>query len=147
MPILWFIPLLIVLVLLGGAYYFARILVYPNTRSYQQSLESAVEDGFMSENGWEELSKEQVIIRSPFDYDLQAYYLPNGESKRTVIVSHGITQNAVNSTKYAQVFLELGFNALVYDHRNHGKSGGQGTTFGYYEADDLRAVIDWLSRR
>ena len=144
MPILWFIPLLIVLVLLGGAYYFARILVYPNTRSYQQSLESAVEDGFMSENGWEELSKEQVIIRSPFDYDLQAYYLPNGESKRTVIVSHGITQNAVNSTKYAQVFLELGFNALVYDHRNHGKSGGQGTTFGYYEADDLRAVIDWL---
>ena len=144
MTILWLIPLLILLVLLGGSYYFARILVYPTTRTYDKSLASAIEDGFLTENGWEALPKEQVSIRSPFGYDLHGYFLPNGSGERTVIVSHGITQNLANAIKYAQVFLNLGFNAMVYDHRNHGKSGGQGTTFGYYEADDLRAVIDWL---
>ncbi len=101
MPLLWLIPLLIILVLLGGSYYFARILVYPNTRTYQQSLESAVEDGLLPENGWEVLPKEQVMIRSPFGYDLHGYFLPNDSAKGTVIVSHGITQNLANSVKYA----------------------------------------------
>ena len=144
MMLLWLIPLLILLLLLGGSYYFARILIYPNTRSYEKSLETAIEDGFLTETGWEALPKEPVSIRSPFGYDLHGYFLPNGSAQRTVIVSHGITQNLVASIKYAQVFLNLGFNALIYDHRNHGKSGGQDTTFGYYEADDLRTAIDWL---
>jgi len=146
MPLLWLIPLTILLVFLFASYYFARILIYPITRTYEKALESAIEDGFFPGNGWEVLPKEQVRIRSPFGYDLQAYYLPNGSEQKTVIISHGITQNSVNSAKYAQVFLDLGFNALVYDHRNHGKSGGKGTTFGYYEADDLRTVIDWLQK-
>jgi len=141
---LWLIPLLILLVLLGGSYYFARILVYPNTKTYDKSLETAIEYGLFTEIEWEALPKEEVSVRSPFGYELFGYYLPNGSAQRTVIVSHGITWNLVNSYKYAQVFLNLGFNALVFDHRNHGKSGGQDTTYGYYEADDLRVVIDWL---
>ena len=144
MTLLWLIPLLILLIFLFASYYFARILIYPVTRSYETTLEYAIEDGILTEKDWEALPKEEVTIRSIFGYDLYGYFLPNGSGHRTVIVSHGITCNLINSIKYAQIFLDLGFNVLVYDHRNHGKSGGKGTTFGYYEADDLCAVIDWL---
>jgi uncharacterized protein len=144
--LLWLIPLLIVVIFIAGGYYFARILVYPAARTYDDSLNATIEDGFLSEKGWEVLPKEQVRIPSPFGYDLHGYFLPNGSAQRTVIVSHGFTCNLINSYKYAQVFHNLGFNTLIYDHRNHGKSGGQNTTYGYYEVDDLRAAIDWLQK-
>jgi pimeloyl-ACP methyl ester carboxylesterase len=36
------------------------------------------------------------------------------------------------------------YNLLLFDFRNHGQSGQAATTQGVREADDLRAVIDWL---
>ena len=147
MTLLWLIPLLVLIFLFGVSYYFSRLIIYPMNQTYESALESAIEDGFLAENQWEEMAKEPFIIRSPFGYDLHGYFLPNGTANRTVIVSHGITSNLIKSYKYAQVFLNLDFNALIYDHRNHGRSGGENTTFGYYEADDLRKVIDWLQEQ
>lgn len=144
MPYLWLIPLLVVIIIAGAGYYFARVMIFPANQTYEDAFQWALDNGHLAENEWENLQKEPVIIHSDYGYDLSGYYLPKEAARGTVIVSHGITSNLVNSLKYAKIFLKLGFSALVYDHRNHGKSGGGNTTFGYYEADDLCKVIDWL---
>lgn len=33
---------------------------------------------------------------------------------------------------------------MIYDQRRHGKTGGDTTSYGYYEKFDLQAVVDWL---
>ncbi len=140
----WLIPLLILFVLAGAGFYFSRVLTQPANQTYEDAQQSAIEDGVLAEGEWEGMAKQAISMPSPYGYRLRGYYLANEGSEKTVIVCHGITSNLINSIKYARVFLDLGFNALIYDHRNHGKSGGENTTFGYYEADDLRTVIDWL---
>lgn len=45
------------------------------------------------------------------------------------------------------LFLELGFNAVLYDHRRHGESGGRSSSYGHYEKEDLAAVVDELKKR
>lgn len=141
---IWLPVLVIVITLLGAGYYFSRKLIYPVNLTYESALQTAIEDGVLAEDEWEVMPKEPVSIQSPYGYNLNGYYLPNNSAAQTVIIAHGVTYNLLHEIKYAKVYLKLGFNVLIYDQRNHGGSGGENTTFGYYEVDDLRAVIDWV---
>ena len=40
-----------------------------------------------------------------------------------MIFCHGVTVNKMNSVKYARLFLNRGYNVVIYDHRRHGKTG------------------------
>lgn len=90
------------------------------------------------------LPKREILIDSPFGYLLKAIVVEPHHTNRYVIISHGVTENKVNSIKYMNLFLERGFNAVIYDHRRHGESGGKTTSYGYFEKFDLKAVVDWL---
>ncbi|MEG2015153.1 MAG: hypothetical protein RR086_05415, partial [Clostridia bacterium] len=39
-------------------------------------------------------------------------------SDKTVIISHGINGNLIQSVKFAQLFREIGYNVVLYDHRH-----------------------------
>lgn len=124
-----------------------NIVIYPTVRNPQHTYEKEIEQGGFIEEEFNKLEREEITIKSPFGYDLKGMYFPGKNSNKTVIICHGIKCNLYNSVKYMKIFMDKGFNAVIYDHRNHGNSGGENTTFGYYEKQDLKVVSDWVFQR
>lgn len=142
------IPILVIVVaLLAAGYYFVRVLIYPKVYPFNQTQSLSVEWGWLDEEQYLPWPKEEFTIRSPFGYDLAAVYHPVNGSRRTLVISHGITFSRWGSVKYAMLFYKRGYNILVYDLRHHGMSGGPNTSFGFYEKEDLKRVVDWAFER
>jgi uncharacterized protein len=104
------------------------------------------EAGRLDPVSYENLTKQEITISSPYGYDLKAILVEPFDTKKYVIISHGVTENKTSSIKYMNLFLERGFNGIIYDHRRHGESGGKNTSFGYYEKFDLKQIVDWLKQ-
>ncbi|MBC2581510.1 alpha/beta hydrolase [Clostridium sp. DJ247] len=91
------------------------------------------------------LSKEEVEITSLFGYKLSGTYIPNPiKTNNTVVIVHGFRGSRWESMKYADLYIDKGFNTLIYDSRYSGESGGNDVTFGFYEKYDLDKWIDWV---
>jgi len=65
-----------------------------------------------------------------------------GQRRGTVIYLHGIADNRGSGAGLVGRFTSTGFDVVAYDSRAHGDSGGDACTYGFYEKDDLRRVID-----
>jgi pimeloyl-ACP methyl ester carboxylesterase len=63
----------------------------------------------------------------------------------TLILAAGMSSNKSAFLRYAVPFHDT-FNIVIVDLRNTGQSGGQETTGGLRERDDIAAVVDWLVR-
>ncbi|HEY5562323.1 MAG TPA: alpha/beta hydrolase [Clostridiaceae bacterium] len=86
-----------------------------------------------------------VNIKSNFGYTLSGTYILNPvATNNTVIVVHGITGSRWEAMKYEDMYLDMGFNVLVYDSRYHGLSGGENITLGFFEKYDLDNVVKYL---
>ncbi len=92
------------------------------------------------------IQKEDVSVTSTKNnYKLYGTYLKNPKaSKDTIILVHGIGGSRWSMLKYADMYLDRGFNVLIYDTRNHGDSGGSNVTYGFYEKYDLDRWVSWL---
>lgn len=86
--------------------------------------------------------KEILTIESPNGYEVKGIFLKPLPTANTIIICHGVTENKINSIKYARLFMQFGFNTVVYDHRRHGESGGKTTSYGYYEKFDLQMIVE-----
>lgn len=116
-------------------------LMYMKLKDSDVILKREVGAKRFDEHWYETVRKEDLWIDSPNGYPLRAVFLKPLDTKKTVIICHGVTENKINSMKYARLFERLGFNSVVYDHRRHGDSGGKTTSFGYYEKQDLQAIV------
>jgi uncharacterized protein len=143
MPALIALIAIIILILMVGVY-FAILIVYPKTWKVEAAYRKLVEDGKLDEAGYYALPKQEVFIRSPYGYILYGIFVPVEGSNKTVVIAHGITVTLYHSLKYLNLFRKRGYNVLVYEHRNHGRSGKKNTTYGYYEKHDLRAIVDYV---
>lgn len=133
----------LLLIFLFIGFYFYRTAFFPKVIPYEKTYEIEIENGRFDKSFYNDLPKEQISIPSEFGYHLNGIYFPNDNAKKTVILVHGITYSLWGSIKYLPLFYNRGFNVLVYDHRNHGKSGGKNCTFGYLEKQDLRTVVSF----
>src|ERR1700739_858029 len=66
---------------------------------------------------------------------------PNGDA---VLLLHGLGDNRLGMTGYAQLLLAHGFTVLLPDARAHGLSGGIIATYGLIERRDIRQWADLL---
>ena len=58
---------------------------------------------------------------------------------------HGIADNHESGAGLVERFGRRGFDVVAYDSRANGESGGDACTYGYYEKQDLRRVVDTIA--
>lgn len=94
------------------------------------------------------LDKSDISIQSNFGYKLSGTYIRNFASTgNTIIIVHGITGSRWESMKYADMYIDLGYNVLIYDSRYHGTSGGNNISLGYFEKYDLDNCVKWVRKQ
>lgn len=68
----------------------------------------------------------------------------NGPRRGVIIYLHGISDNRQSVWGLVSRMMPKGYEIIAFDARAHGQSGGDACTYGYYEKQDLRRVIDAL---
>jgi dipeptidyl aminopeptidase/acylaminoacyl peptidase len=71
---------------------------------------------------------------------------PGNTNGNAVILLHGLADNRLGMTGYAELLLSRGFSVLMPDARAHGNSGGDLATFGLLESEDIHRWMDWLEQ-
>ena len=88
---------------------------------------------------------DNVSIITPDSITLRAWTIhPHRSNGDAVILLHGLGDNRIGMTGYAQLLLAHGFSVLLPDARAHGTSGGQLATYGLLERNDIHQWFDFL---
>lgn len=78
---------------------------------------------------------------------LSGWYFKTKSSDRTIIFVHSYGSNRMQFGKETIVLIKelltKGYNVLTFDLRNSGRSGGNISTLGYTEKEDIAAAIKW----
>ena len=104
---------------------------------------------------------EKVAFNSLKDnVTLNGYLIKSDNSNKTIIVCHGYgdskfmvggrTASAVkvDHLKLAKLFLDQGFNTLLFDFRGHGEYAGKnGVTIGFNEQQDLLGATNFIKSK
>ena len=89
------------------------------------------------------LACEEVLLSTPDEVTLAAWYVPAEGAKRTVLFCHGNAGNISHRLDTLRMFYELGLNCLIVDYRGYGKSTGKPTEKGTLV--DIMAGFQWLN--
>ena len=139
MPVIWTV-LLLALLLAALGFYLAAYSV----GGERQTLEDA--RAWQSQrydiSWYDRIEKKDYTVESFDGYVLHVQRLVNEKaSGRYIILSHGYTDNRIGSLKYAQMYLDLGFQVILYDLRGHGENEPTFCTYSVRERKDLAALI------
>ena len=135
--------IIILFLLIGYANKLCKIVVYPKKKSYEDGYENQIKK-LNLEDFYNSLKKEEITLKSDYGYDIKGIFIPNSNSNKCIILCHGITVNINYSVKYIKPFYNRAFSIFMYDHRNHGLSGGDYTSMGYFEKFDLKTCANYI---
>ncbi len=87
-----------------------------------------------------------VSITTPDQIILRAWEIhPRQGNGDAVLLLHGLGDNRIGMSGYAQLLLARGFTVLLPDARAHGISGGYLATYGLLERTDIHQWFDFLN--
>lgn len=113
-----------------------RELTAADTQQFRQSVETMHD------------RVEDVAITTSDQVKLQAWLVrPANANGDAAIVLHGVGDNRLGMTGYAEMLLRHGFTVLMPDARGHGASGGQVVTYGLLERNDIRQWVEFVNER
>ena len=118
--------------------------------THRQSLQAARawQEDHYDLSWYDPLKKETFAVTAPDGYRLYAERLiKNDAADRCVIISHGYTDNRFGALKYAGLYLDLGYDVIVYDLRGHGVNKKAFCTYSVREREDLTALIGLVRER
>ena len=93
-------------------------------------------------------SFETIYLTTKEGIKLQGWYLKTaGTAKGTVVMFHGHGSTKSGIILESEEFRKMGYNTLLMDFRAHGSSGGNTTTIGYYEAEDVDLAYDFIKNK
>ncbi len=150
--VLFIILILLILAVLGASIYFfffalvrrKKIMDITNSRSWQKYADLIREGRAWIENK----EHDKVEIESFDGLKLRGRFLPNGDSKKTILLMHGYRSCGKNDFGcVAEYYYSLGFNLLIVDQRAHGESEGRYITFGVRERYDCTGWVKYLNSR
>ena len=92
------------------------------------------------------LKYEENILGTIDGINLSSWYIPS-RSDKAIVLCHEHGGDKSHMLKYAKFLNTAGFNIIMFDFRAHGSSSGEYFTHGYWECDDISAVVDNLVSR
>jgi uncharacterized protein len=95
-----------------------------------------------------DLKAEHFQFQTRDSLAISALFMPatTDSVRGTMICLHGIGNNKNAWVETAIMLNQWGYNALLYDSRAHGSSGGEYCTLGFYEKHDVSCAVDWLEQ-
>lgn len=93
------------------------------------------------------LASEDVAFEAPDGTSLKGWWVPTSPAQGTVILVHGLNRSRLEMVRKVPFLHAQGWNALLFDLRHHGESGGRVTTFGHLEKEDIAAARRWVRGR
>lgn len=139
--ILILLLLIAFLVVLTISYYFVRFITHPKCISNEVNI--AKEKSFGHWGNFDSIPKETLLIPMSDQYMIHGIHLIH-DQKRFVIISHGYTGNKYSSVKYAQIFIKLGYDVILYDLRYHGDNVKTLSSMSFKESDDILQIADYI---
>ena len=86
-----------------------------------------------------------VILKTKDEIPIETWYgKTDSAAKGTVIMFHGLMGNKGQQMDVAHAFRNLGYNVMMVDVRNHGNSGGNVTTIGYKESEEVMLANNYV---
>jgi dipeptidyl aminopeptidase/acylaminoacyl peptidase len=123
--------------------YLVQLTLHPTRRVLSADGETQAQE--MAQRHGGELA--DVAIRVRDGATLRAWTIrPKNSNGSAVLLLHGLSDNRLGMSSYAELLLSDGFSVLMPDARAHGASGGQLATFGLLESDDIHRWLDWLEQ-
>lgn len=90
---------------------------------------------------------EPVTFPSGDGTPLYGAWLPGRPDYPVVVLCHGYFKSLAEPWEVGRWLQEAGYNALLFDFRGCGRSGGRFTTLGYKETGDVLAAVGVARRR
>jgi pimeloyl-ACP methyl ester carboxylesterase len=94
-----------------------------------------------------DLPFEDVTFNAADGVRLKGWWVPAPDARGTVILVHGLNRSRIEMVRKAPFLHRLGWNALLFDLRHHGESGGGVSSFGFFEKQDVHAATAFARAR